>query len=133
MLCPKVKYRPQAGQCAGRCDGRSVLGRIGDSWAATAAAAAAEEPGEEEDVGKVRGASGGRESWGRRPAVEGDQVRGGKNRDTGECRDERGPGLSERDEKQHTSVYSHYQGHIAVMPATACLKSKTCRTSSPQS
>lgn len=116
ILCPNVKYRPQAGQWAGRWEGRRVLGLIGDSWAATAAAA---DPwGDEEDGGKVRGANGGRESWGRRLAVEVDQVRGGKNRDTGEgCRDERCPWLSERDEKQHTSVYSHYQGCI---DANAC-------------
>lgn len=113
MLCPNVKYRPHAGQWAGRWDGRRVLGRRGENCAATAATAAAEEPWEdEEDGGKVRGANGGRESWGRKPADEVDQVRGGKNRDTGEeCRDERGPWLSERDEKQQTSVYSHFQGH----------------------
>lgn len=66
---------------------------MGESWLAMAAAAT-EDPWEDEEVGgKVRGASGGRESWGRRPAVEVDQVlRGGKNRDNGEeCRDERGP------------------------------------------
>lgn len=100
MLWPKVKYLPQAGQWAGRWEGLTDFGLKGDSWPLCVLLPLL--GGEWENL---RGASAGREdNWGLKLVVEGFQLREEKKKETGECREVKDPGLSERKEK-YTSVY----------------------------